>query len=404
MQSIFRGFKSPYKTLQLLEKMYLYGAFSKQDVMALFSESFSASEKRLYSIIKTFGEDHIKALNLNQKSGYYADYNYLTDIYNYMMKIYRLKITTPSRLKGYFLVLSVLAEHHELSVFDMLNRISEKGHVFNDTFLRNLLEDMTEHGLIVTQFKGRTQFFSVAKDTLDGMDVQSITELHRALKYFSNTLYPFAIGDLTLKSTEEYALYSRDVSFPKADWLRVTNRSFHLTLYEEYIWQVLQMMENDELLNVKMSNFEMGSGLFKPLAFELPVDDGELYLKGQLTNHAIAYIPMYKIMAGEDLQCTLPENDFHINDPEHRFELTLDVSFQNEEHLIHRLIAVYPKADITINRNSVEMDLKRYEPEKQIEITLEQITLFKSLRCSAIQRQKIQSILTEGVLAHETDQ
>ncbi len=404
MQSVFLGFKTPHKALQLLEKMYLYGAFSKHDVMALFDESFSASEKRLYTLIKTFGDNHIKALAIQQKSGYYADYDYLKDIYNYMMKIYRLKTTTPSRLKAYFLILSALHLKSNQTVFELLDLISLKGHVFNDSFLRNLLEDMVDHGVIVSENKGRTIVYSIAADSLSQLDNQSILELIRALKYFSNAQYPFAIGDLTLKNTQDYVKYHRNLNPSDDIWLRVTNRSFHLTLYEEYIWTILKMMDEGGHLIVNTSHLSQSTQALKPLAFELPVDDGELYLKGKLSDDTIAYVPLYAIMDNPIPEIEI-RKDCHQADADSKpYLLSLNIAFDKDAYQIHRLIALYPHAAFTIKPNSVDMDLSTYDSDKQIEITLEQIFYFNHVGCNDAQRLRLKQIFTEGVNCHENDE
>jgi len=391
---LMRGYKNIDKLLKLLETMYLEGAFSKQCVAELLGESFHASEGKLLDLVKNFGDDHIRYVLDGDKKFFYAGYDFFRDLYNYLMKIYFLKSTTSKRLKGYFLILHLLNKRPGQTTFELLDALAEEGFDFNDSPLRNLLQDMAEHGVIRYESQGKKHCYYLAEDSLIGLSDTELIDLYRALSFFSNSEFPYAIGDLTKRNLEMYMAHYRHMHVPTVDYFHVINKGFHLTLYEELFVELLDAIKEKRSIEVLQDGLITN---FQPTEFQLDVDLGELYLIGRDHDGQRGRIKVY-----EWLHQQRPKMRSLSKRTVERAYFTIKNDFNNEEYQLFRLRALYPEAKLSIHNAYTTLDISAYGQEKIIEILLEQLPILESIDCDSVIEKDFRSILKKGRDLHAT--
>jgi DNA-binding PadR family transcriptional regulator len=391
---LMRGYKNIDKLLKLLETMYLEGAFSKQCVMELLDESFRSSEGKLLDLVKNFGDQHIKYILEDDKKFFYAGYDFFRDLYNYLMKIYYLKTTTSNRLKGYFLILHLLNKKPGQETSKLLDALADEGFEFNDSTIRKLLQDMVSHGVIKYLVEGNRHCYYLADDSLQQLSDQELLDLYRALSFFSNSEFPYAVGDLTKRNLEMYMAHYRHIDYPDIDYFHVINKGFHLTLYEELFVDLLDAIEHGQEISAYLDGEQIR---FIPSTFQLDVDLGELYLIGHDHNGQNHRIRVYQWLHSEEASVEpLPKRDVD------RGYFTIKTEFNKEEFQIFRLRALYPKAKLTIHNAYTMVDVSQYSREKIIEILLEQLPIIESIDCDPSIETQLRKILEEGSQHHAT--
>lgn len=389
-----RGYKKIDDLLKLLELMYLEGAFSKQCVMEVLSVSFRSSEDKLLDLVKNFGDRHIKYVMEDDKKFFYAGYDFFRDLYNYLMKIYYMKTTTSNRLKGYFLILHLLNKRPGQTTTDLLDALADEGFVFNDSPLRNLLQDMVSHGVIRYVSEGNKYCYYLAKDSLQHLSDEELLDLYRALCFFSNSEFPYAVGDLAKRNLEMYMAHYRHMTFPDIDYFHVINKGFHLTLYEDLFVDLLEVMENKQSISVTKDGQTIP---LVPSLFQLDVDLGELYLLG--TDEAGKG---HRVRIYEWLHRDIPTVQALPKKNIDRGFFTIKTEFNKEKFQLFRLRALYPKAKLTIHNAYTEVDVRAYSHEKIIEILLEQLPIIESINCDPAIESELRGILKEGGRHHAT--
>jgi len=391
---LMRGYKNIDQLLKLLEIMYLEGAFSKQCVKEILNVSFRTSEDKLLDLVKNFGNQHIKYLLEGDKKFFYAGYDFFRDLYNYLMKIYYLKSTTNKRLKGYFLVLHLLNTRPGQTASELLSSLSEEGFIFNDSPFRKLLQDMVDHGVITYDVQGNKHLYYLAEDSLQHLSNQELQDLYRALSFFSNSEFPYAVGDLTKRNLEMYMDHYRHIQYPNIDYFHVINKGFHLTLYEEVFIDLLEAMKAHKAITVTRDG---ASIRVIPTTFQLDVDLGELYLLAQDANKVIHRIRVYQWLHKDQ-----PDTEVLTSTRVDRGYFTIKTDFNNEEFQIFRLRALYPHAKLTIHNAYTLVDVTAYKPNKIIEIILEQLPIIESIDCDPAIEKNLRQILTKGGQNHAT--
>lgn len=392
-----RGYKNNKTLLKLLEHLYLYGAFTKDGVTRLIDVDEKTSERYLLDLIYNFGEDHILHFFEKNRKYYYAGFNYYRDLYNYLMKAYYLKTVTQGRLQGYFHVLHVLNNNPKLTAKELLDCLSDLNVIYNDSFIRDLANDMVEHGIISTSQVSNRLYYALTQDTLRDLTDEEVLSLYRGILYFSNTVYPFAVGDLTMRNLEMYLENFRKIKCQPNDFIHVINKGFHLTLYEESVIDILKKMDSLNPIPVMMPDGLMDS--FFPELIHLDYESTELMLLGSLQSGVKGSIHLYSLLH-QKTPVFLPEQSENVSE----VILELNVTFSNEEFIVHRLMNDYPKSKIRIASDALYLDITLYNQSSQIEIVLQELPLLKSLVCEDIFKQHLKEILLKGVETYANEQ
>lgn len=198
---------------------------------------------------------------------------------NPLYKAFYSKSFTDNDIRLHFLLQDVLNGEKTLSLREIVDALDSRyGIFFDDQTVRNKLKEYVDEGLIISEKRGKTAYFSLSPDRADKY-FREFAGLSDAVKFFSETGEFGIIGNSILKSFD----MENDLFFMKHNYI------VH-TLEDEILLEILDAIERKSTIylytfSAKNRSRKESENLVAPMRIAASVQTGRRYL--------VAYIPLY---------------------------------------------------------------------------------------------------------------
>ncbi len=198
---------------------------------------------------------------------------------NPLYKAFYSKSFTDNDIRLHFLLQDVLNGEKPLALREIVDALDSRyGIFFDDQTVRNKLKEYVDEGLIVSEKRGKTAYFSLSPDRADKY-FDEFGGLSDAVKFFSETGEFGIIGNSILKSLD----MENDLFFMKHNYI------VH-TLEDEILLEILDAIERKSTIylytfSAKNRSKKESENLVAPMRIAASVQTGRRYL--------VAYIPLY---------------------------------------------------------------------------------------------------------------
>lgn len=253
------------KTRDYLRDFFIYGFKVRNEFDRKSARTYDNEKRRAESWLgDAFGYENTK----RGKQAYIsADSGKISE--NPLYKAYRSKSFTDNDIRLHFLITDILSEGDFLSVREISDRLNENyGILFDDQTVRNKLKEYVNEGIIVSQKRGKTDFFSLSGDTYESF-FDEYEGLWDFLKFFSESSEFGVVGNSILNSAD----IKNDIFLIKHNYI------VH-TLEDEILLKILDAMERKQF--VTLTNFNKRGGVCEntgvPLKIHVSTQTGRRYL------------------------------------------------------------------------------------------------------------------------------
>lgn len=198
---------------------------------------------------------------------------------NPLYKAFYSKSFTDNDIRLHFLLQDVLNGEKPLALREIVDTLDSRyGIFFDDQTVRNKLKEYVDEGLIVSEKRGKTAYFSLSPDRADKF-FGEFPELSDAVKFFSETGEFGVIGNSILRSADT----ENDIFFMKHNYI------VH-TLEDEILLEILDAIERKSTIylytfSAKNRSKKENENLVIPMRVAASTQTGRRYL--------VAYIPLY---------------------------------------------------------------------------------------------------------------
>lgn len=186
------------KTRDYVRDFFIYGFKMRNDFERKSSRTYDDEKRRVESWLGNYvrydDSQRGRQMSITVDSGHIAE--------NPLYQAYYSKSFTDNDIKLHFLIIDILFNGECLSLKELVNRLNDDyGQFFDEQTVRNKLKEYVKEGILLTEKRGKTAYFSLSTDRA----VEYINEFHGlddALKFFSETGEFSVVGNSILKSAE----------------------------------------------------------------------------------------------------------------------------------------------------------------------------------------------------------
>ncbi|MBD5384540.1 MAG: WYL domain-containing transcriptional regulator [Ruminococcaceae bacterium] len=263
------------KTRDYVRDFFIYGFKVRGDFNRKSARTYDDEKRRVESWLGEFlrYDDSVRGrqISISVDSGHIPE--------NPLYKAFYSKSFTDNDIRLHFLIQDVLCGGSSLSLRELVDEIDSRyGIFFDDQTVRNKLKEYVAEGLIVSEKRGKTAYFSLSPDRADEY-FGGFGGLADAVKFFSEAGEFGIVGNSILKSVG----MENDLFFMKHNYI------VH-TLEDAILFEILEAIEHKRTLllytfSAKSRSKKESENLVVPMRISASVQTGRRYL--------VAYIPLY---------------------------------------------------------------------------------------------------------------
>lgn len=275
MSSFSELIKNFEKTRDYVRDFFIYGFKVRGDFYRKSARTYDDEKRRVESWLGEFlrYDDSVRGrqISISVDSGHVPE--------NPLYKAFYSKSFTDNDIRLHFLIQDVLCDGETLSLRELVDEIDSRyGIFFDDQTVRNKLKEYVAEGLIITEKRGKTAYFSLSPDRIDKY-FREYEGLADAVKFFSEAGEFGVVGNSILKSAE----MENDLFFMKHNYI------VH-TLEDAVLPEILEAIEQKRTIflytfSAKNRAKKESENLVVPMRISASVQTGRRYL--------VAYIPLY---------------------------------------------------------------------------------------------------------------
>ena len=267
------------KTRDYVRDFFIYGFKMRNDFERKSSRTYDDEKRRVESWLGNYvrydDSQRGRQMSITVDSGHIAE--------NPLYQAYYSKSFTDNDIKLHFLIIDILFNGECLSLKELVNRLNDDyGQFFDEQTVRNKLKEYVKEGILLTEKRGKTAYFSLCTDRVK----EYINEFHGlddALKFFSETGEFSVVGNSILKSAE----IKNDLFYLKHNFI------VH-TLEDSILPEIISAIEQKKFVSFytffaknRLNNAVLtGENIVIPMQILCSIQTGRRYLVG--------YIPKYK--------------------------------------------------------------------------------------------------------------
>lgn len=263
------------KTRDYVRDFFIYGFKVRGDFDRKSARTYDNEKRRVESWLGEFlrYDDSVRGrqISISVDSGHVPE--------NPLYKAFYSKSFTDNDIRLHFLIQDVLCDGKSLSLRELVDEIDSRyGIFFDDQTVRNKLKEYVAEGLIITEKRGKTAYFSLSPDRIDEY-FREYEGLADAVKFFSEAGEFGVVGNSILKSAE----MENDLFFMKHNYI------VH-TFEDAILPEILEAIEHKRTIllytfSAKNRSKKESENLVVPMRISASVQTGRRYL--------VAYIPLY---------------------------------------------------------------------------------------------------------------
>ena len=263
------------KTRDYVRDFFIYGFKVRSDFNRKSARTYDDEKRRVESWLGDFlrydDSTRGRQISISVDSGHIPE--------NPLYKAFYSKSFTDNDIRLHFLIQDVLIGGAALSLRELVDEIDSRyGVFFDEQTVRNKLKEYVSEGLIISEKRGKTAYFSLSPDRADEYFAE-FEGLSDAVKFFSETGEFGIVGNSILKS----AGMENDLFFMKHNYI------VH-TLEDAILPEILEAIEQKRTLllytfSAKNRSKKESENLVVPMRISASVQTGRRYL--------VAYIPLY---------------------------------------------------------------------------------------------------------------
>lgn len=263
------------KTRDYVRDFFIYGFKVRGDFNRKSARTYDDEKRRVESWLGEFlrYDDSVRGRQISIS----VDSGHITE--NPLYKAFYSKSFTDNDIRLHFLIQDVLCDGKSLSLRGLVDEIDSRyGIFFDDQTVRNKLKEYVAEGLIVSEKRGKTAYFSLSPDRADEY-LGEFEGLADAVKFFSEAGEFGVVGNSILKSVG----MENDLFFMKHNYI------VH-ALEDAILLEILEAIERKQTLllytfSEKSRSKKESENLVVPMRISASVQTGRRYL--------VAYIPLY---------------------------------------------------------------------------------------------------------------
>lgn len=262
------------KTRDYVRDFFIYGFKVRSDFDRKSARTYDDEKRRVESWLGEFlrYDDSVRGRQISIS----VDSDRVFE--NPLYKAFYSKSFTDNDIRLHFLLQDVLHDGEPRSLREIVDEIDGSGIIFDDQTVRNKLKEYVAEGLIVSEKRGKTAYFSLSSDRADKY-FGEFGGLSDAVKFFSETGEFGIVGNSILKSAD----MENDLFFMKHNYI------VH-TLEDEILLEILDAIERKSTIylytfSAKSRSRKESENLVAPMRIAASVQTGRRYL--------VAYIPLY---------------------------------------------------------------------------------------------------------------
>lgn len=262
------------KTRDYVRDFFIYGFKVRSDFDRKSARTYDDEKRRVESWLGEFlrYDDSVRGRQISIS----VDSDRVFE--NPLYKAFYSKSFTDNDIRLHFLLQDVLHDGEPRSLREIVDEIDGSGIIFDDQTVRNKLKEYVAEGLIVSEKRGKTAYFSLSPDRADKY-FGEFGGLSDAVKFFSETGEFGIVGNSILKSAD----MENDLFFMKHNYI------VH-TLEDEILLEILDAIERKSTIylytfSAKNRSRKESENLVAPMRIAASVQTGRRYL--------VAYIPLY---------------------------------------------------------------------------------------------------------------
>lgn len=249
-------YKEPVKNFNkirgYIREFYINGFKSRQDYTIKSSRSYDNEKRRIESYMSDYIDYHITP---SGKVPYLSIDTRITQ-HNPLYRVWKTKSFTDHDIILHFLILDLL--HTPLSMSELMDKIDEKTnhiYLYDESTLRKKLKEYVREGVIITNKKGKKNFYQLSEDYIIPHDI---------LDFFSEVSPCGVIGSYILDKQEK----EESVFGFKHHYLTQV-------LESEVLYDLLNAIHEHKYVSLKTSRNRIK---VLPLSIFISVQDGRQYL------------------------------------------------------------------------------------------------------------------------------
>lgn len=224
------------KTRDHVRDFFIYGFKVRNDFERKSARTYDDEKRRVESWLGDFlrYDDSVRGrqIAISVDSGHAPE--------NPLYQAYYSKSFTDNDIKLHFLLLDILAQGECLRLREISGRLDEDyGEFFDEQTVRNKLKEYVGEGILLTEKRGKTAYFSLSPDKVSSF-TDEYEGLADAVKFFSETQEFGIIGNSILKSAE----LKNDLFFMKHNYI------VH-TLEDVILPEILEAIEQKRYLRFR---------------------------------------------------------------------------------------------------------------------------------------------------------
>lgn len=233
------------KTADYVRDFFIYGFKVRNDFKTKSSRTYDDEKRRVESWLGDYlrydNSVRGRQISISVDSGHIPE--------NPLYQAYYSKSFTDNDIKLHFFITDILQSKGELTLKELTELIDSKfGEIFDWQTVRNKLKEYAEEGLIVTEKRGKTAYFSLS-DINAGELLENTKGLSDGVKFFSETQHFGIIGNSILK----FAGLRNDLFFMKHNYI------VH-TLEDEILLDIIKAIEEKRLIYITVSSRKADRG------------------------------------------------------------------------------------------------------------------------------------------------
>lgn len=263
------------KTRDYVRDFFIYGFKVRSDFDRKSARTYDDEKRRVESWLGDFlrYDDSVRGrqISISVDSGHIPE--------NPLYKAFYSKSFTDNDIRLHFLIQDVLYDGAALTLREIVEEIDSRyGIFFDEQTVRNKLKEYISEGMILSEKRGKTAFFSLSRDRADEF-FGEFEGLSDAVKFFSETGEFGVVGNSILKSVNA----ENDLFFMKHNYI------VH-ALEDAILPDILEAIEQKRTLSLRTFSAKSRSkkeseNLVVPMRISASVQTGRRYL--------VAYIPLY---------------------------------------------------------------------------------------------------------------
>ncbi|SFD21396.1 WYL domain-containing protein [Ruminococcus albus] len=184
------------KTRDYIRDFFIYGCKVRSDFNRKSLRTYSDEKRRVESWMGDYMryDESVRGRSVSIS----VDSCHIPE--NPLYNAFYSKSFTDNDMVLHFLLTDILSDGHYRALKDIVDELNnEYSMLFDEQTVRNKLKEYTQEGLILTEKRGKTLYYSLCGDRTDEY-INRFEGLDDALKYFSETQHFGVIGNSILKS------------------------------------------------------------------------------------------------------------------------------------------------------------------------------------------------------------